>query len=149
MRIHFVVFCCCALLLSPLFAGCGGAKVPQGPKLVPVEGTVTMDGKPLAEASVMFGTGQGIGETDANGRFELKSIGGKKGCPVGEFKVIIEKWVKADGSVYRSADGISPMDAGAKQQIPARYSDPEKTELSASVKEGGNNKFEFQLKSGA
>jgi len=147
MRVHFVVFCLGALLLSPLM-GCGGGKVPQGPKLVPVEGTVTMDGKPLAEASVMFGTGSAFGETDANGVFKLKAQGGKPGCPVGEFKVTIEKWVKADGSVYRSADGVSPVDAGAKQQIPPRYSNPEKTELKASVKEGGG-KFEFQLKSGA
>ncbi len=148
MRVHFVVFCFCALLLSPLL-GCGGGAANKGPALVPVEGVVTLDGKPLAEASVMFGTGSAVGETDANGHFVLKAQGGKTGCPVGEFKVIVEKWVKPDGSVYRSADGVSPMDAGAKQQIPARYSDLEKTELKASVKKEGGNKFEFQLKSGA
>lgn len=144
MRIHFVALCVCALLLTSL-AGCGGGAVNKGPSLVPVEGTVTMDGKPLAEASLMFGTGSAFGETDASGHYSLKAQGGKPGCPVGEYKVIVEKWVK-DGSVYKSAE-MSPMDAGAKQQIPPKYSDAEKTELKASVKEGGA-KINFELKSG-
>jgi predicted small lipoprotein YifL len=145
MRIHFVGLCVRALLLTSL-AGCGGGVANKGPSLVPVEGTITMDGKPLAEASLMFGTGSAMGETDASGHYELKAQGGKKGCPAGEFKVVVEKWLNADGSVYRSAE-MSPMDAGAKQQIPPKYSNAEKTELKASVKEGGA-KINFELKSG-
>lgn len=147
MRIHSVVLCICALFLSPL-AGCGGGVVKKGPALVPVDGTVTLDGKPLAEASVMFGAGSAFGQTDATGHYELKAQGAKKGCPVGDYKVVVEKWVKADGSVYQSAEGISPMDAGAKQTIPPQYSDMEKTELKAKVTESGG-KFNFELKSGA
>jgi hypothetical protein len=74
------------------------------------------------------------------------SQGEKKGVPPGEYMVTIEKWVTADGSPYRSAEGISPMEAGATQQIPPRYSNPEQTELKATVPESGG-KFDFELKS--
>jgi len=147
MRILAVVSCSCALMLLGL-TGCGGKGAIKTPALVPVEGTITMDGKPLAEVTVMFGTGSAFGETDASGRYELKAQGGKKGCPVGDYKVVVEKWVRADGSIYRSGEGISPMDAGAIQKMPPRYSDMEKTELKANVPAGGG-KVNFELKSGA
>jgi hypothetical protein len=64
---------------------------------------------------------------------------------VGEYQVIIEKWVMPDGSLYKSAD-MSPMDAGAKQEIPAKYSNMESTELKASVSAGGGT-IDFELTS--
>ncbi len=143
MRIRSVALCICALVLS-LLVGCTGGGGPKPPELAPVEGTITMDDKPLAEASVMFGNGA-TGETDANGHYVLMGHGGKKGCPPGDYRVVVEKWLKADGSVYRSAD-MSPMDAGATQKIPPKYSDMEKTELKAKVAAGGG-KFDFPLKS--
>lgn len=141
MRIHSVALYVCALLL---FASAGCTPSKEGPKLVPVQGTVTMDGKPLAGASVMFGGGVAFGETNASGHYEL-SQGEKKGIPAGEYKVVIEKWTNPDGSVYKSA-GISPMEAGAKQEIPARYSHPEQSELKKTVPEAGGT-IDFELTS--
>ena len=143
MRIRSVTLCSCALSLLVL-AGCTGGGVPAGPDPVPVEGTVTLDGEPLAGASVMFG-GEAFGETDANGRYVL-SKGDKKGVPPGGYSVVIEKWLTPDGAPYRSAEGISPMDAGATQELPPRYSNPELTELKATVPDGGG-KIDFELKS--
>jgi hypothetical protein len=128
-----------------LLVGCGGGGGPKRPELAPAEGTITMDDKPLAEASVMFGNGSATAETDANGHYVLMGHGGKKGCPPGDYKVVVEKWVNKDGSVYRSAD-MSPMDAGATQKIPPQYSSMEKTELKATVPAGGG-KIDFKLKS--
>ena len=144
MRFHSVALCICALFLY-LLAGCTGSTGPKPPELAPVEGTVTMDDKPLVEASLMFGAGSATGQTDANGHYVLMGHGGKKGCPPGNYKVVVEKWVNKDGSVYRSAE-MSPMDAGATQTIPSKYSDMEKTELKAKVPAGGG-KVDFQLKS--
>ena len=141
MRIHSVALCICSLMLLAL-AGCPARR--EEPKLVPVQGTVTMDGKPLAGASLMFG-GVAFGETDANGHYEL-SRGEKRGVPAGEYTVVIEKWTEPDGSVYRSAEGVSPMEAGATQQIPARYSNPEQSELKKKVPDGGGT-IDFELKS--
>jgi len=147
MRIVGGVLCTCALVLLCL-TGCGGKGAIKTPDLVPVEGTITMDDKPLAGASVMLGTGSAFGETDANGHYVLKAHGGKTGAPVGDFKVVVEKWVNPDGSVYRSTEGISPMDAGARQLIPPQYSNTEKTELKATVPAGGAKNIDFALKGG-
>ena len=105
-----------------------------------------MDGQPLEGASVMFG-GVSMGETDANGHYELAQ-GEKKGVPAGDYQVVVEKWVNPDGSVYRDEEGISPMEAGVTQLIPPQYSVMESTELNATVPaEGGT--FDFELTSGA
>ena len=76
MRTLSVGLVSCALLAVTL-AGCptGGREVPD---LVPVSGTVTLDGEPLAGASLMFG-GVAYGDTDASGRYELTYMGQEKG----------------------------------------------------------------------
>jgi len=60
---------CCVFL-----AGCGGPDYT----LVPVSGTVTLDGQPVANANVSFepqAEGPGCyATTDAKGRFELRSV---------------------------------------------------------------------------
>lgn len=141
MRIHSVGWCVCSLLLLAL-TGCPAGR--EEPKLVPVQGTVTMDGKPLAGASVMFG-GVAFGETNASGHYEL-GRGEKKGVPPGEYTVVIEKWTMPDGSAYRNAEGVSPMEAGAKQELPARYSNTEQSELKKTVPEAGGT-IDFELTS--
>jgi hypothetical protein len=45
---------------------------------------------------------------------------------------------------YKSAE-MSPKDAGAKQEIPAKYSDMNATELKATVPAGGGT-IDFELK---
>jgi hypothetical protein len=71
-------------------AGCGGGSVP-------VEGTLTLDGNPLAEATVTF-QGRGgapedaifVGETDSQGCFSLKSFRSRSpGAPPGSYRVSI------------------------------------------------------------
>ncbi len=55
-----------------LLAGCGPSS--DVPKLAPVHGVVTMDGKPLANATVRFIPESGrpsVGVTDEQGRYEL------------------------------------------------------------------------------
>ena len=47
-----------------------------------------------------------------------------------------------DGSPYLDAEGISPVEGGAKQLVPARYN--EMTELTASVPAGGTT-LNFEL----
>jgi len=135
MRIHSVTVMSCALLMLTL-AGCPQTTTVDKPDLVPVEGTITLDGEPLEGASVMFG-GMSVGQTDANGHYELSYQGTDKGCPAGTHVVVVEKWVMPDGSVYRDTEGISPLQAGATQQLPLRYADMEHSQLKETVPEGG------------
>lgn len=151
MRILFGAIVVCALLF-PTLAGCGsgGRSLPE---LVPVTGTVTLDGEPISDLGVTFlpvgstgGTGSS-GVTDASGTYELKSEG-QTGAPVGEYTVICSKFVTEDGSLFVSGpDGLSPIEADAKELIPPQYSQVDLTELKATVPAGGGT-IDFKLASG-
>ncbi|HUT95130.1 MAG TPA: hypothetical protein VMY37_37095 [Thermoguttaceae bacterium] len=151
MRIQSVALLTCALLLLAL-AGCpGGGASRDLPDLVPVGGTVTLDGEPLSGAHVTFvpvGSTPGtacFGLTDASGRYEIMADAEHKGAPVGEFKVACTKWVTADGSDFQSQEGVSPMEAGAVDLLPPKYSDETETELKATVPAGGSDSINLEL----
>jgi hypothetical protein len=82
----------CRLWLVVAFAavlpGCG----PQVLRY-PVEGVVTLDGKPVKGASVAFMPKAkgcpGIAATDADGRFALKELDRHKGVVPGEYQVVV------------------------------------------------------------
>lgn len=126
-----------------VLAGCGGDKRgADAPKLVPVTGTLTLDGKPLGSALVTFipsGSTRGrgaSGATDENGRFEL-SEEGNKGAPAGQYRVVCNKWVMPNGSDFPRDSKVSPGEAGAKELLPRKYSDEAETELKATVPPDG------------
>jgi hypothetical protein len=100
MMLLAVVFCSLVAL-----SGCGG------PKLVPVEGVVLLDGKPVEGATVTFisedGKNSFSGSTDATGHFDLQS-GEKHGAFPGNYKVTVVKNTNKPG-----AETLSPEE-GAK-----------------------------------
>ena len=128
------------LLISALGCGNGGEDLPD---VVPVTGSVTLNGEPLPGASVTF-MGEGrpcYGATDDNGTFTIKDMNGREGCPVGKYKVIISKYTKPDGSPL----GDSPEEAAqGVEQLPPQYSSMDKSTLTANVPEGGKT-FDFSL----
>ena len=140
------------VLLLGLLAGCGRGGGEAGPKLVPVSGTVTLDGKPLSGAMVTFlpvGATQGrscYGVTGADGRYEIMENEKNKGAPIGEFSVLVNKWVMADGSDFRSDTQQSPMEAGARELLPPQYSMEGSSTLKATVAAGGST-VDFKLTS--
>ncbi len=137
-----------------LLLGC--QPTAKGPPLVPVEGVVTLDGKPLAGANVMFvprGETRGdkafYGKTNASGKFVATSADGKqKGTAVGNYQVVINKLVKPDGSDFVPDPNAGPEDTGGfRELLPAAYSDAAKSNLTAEVPEGGAKNLEFKLNS--
>jgi hypothetical protein len=88
-----------------LLPGCGG------PKLVPVEGVVDLDGKPVEGATVVF-LPDGVsgrpaqGLTAGDGRFRLSTVS-EQGAGPGEYKVIVTKTV---GILPPGAEPTSPDD---------------------------------------
>lgn len=139
------------LVVALILAGCDAAD--DGVALVPVQGTVTLDDKPLESALVSFipngqtlGQG-GIAHTDANGQFKLATHDMKrKGVPVGDYKVIISKPLNPDGTPFSATEEVGLMDSNARESLPAIYSDFERTTLSASVQAEGA-KLDFKLSS--
>ena len=92
----------CSLLTVVLLAGCGKS---DGFKRVPLVGILTLQGSPLAGASVEFtpvgGTlGPGaIGVADADGKFQvISSRRGHEGIPPGEYTVRVSLFADEDGT---------------------------------------------------
>ena len=127
-----------ALAIS-VIAGCGeGGDQATAP--VPVSGTVTFEGQPVAGAYVAFrpegktrgGGGRAI--TDASGKYELKSPDGRLGAPVGNYRVIVTNEVTPMMGEYSPPPTTSPE---ARLKLPAVYGDMQRSPLRATVPEEG------------
>lgn len=135
------------MLLS--LSGCGGPS--DQPELGQVQGTITLDGKPLSGIAVVFQPDNGRparGFTDAEGKYELTYIRKTRGTKIGPNRVEIAPSEEADDPAEVEADPDSlevkrPVKSG-KPVIPARYNT--QSELKADVKPGRNT-FDFELTS--
>jgi uncharacterized protein (TIGR03067 family) len=102
-------------------------------KLVPVEGKVTLNGKPLANATVEFvpvdkGGQKATGTTNEEGKYKLKTLGKKGGVRPGKYRVVI--------SAKR----------GGRSIVPARYGPGGKAGITFEVPPGGTDKANLDLK---
>ena len=118
-----------------------------------VTGTVTYNGKPVADASIVFlpktkDTRAAVAVTDASGYYSLNTSGELAGAIVGPFQVSIVARAPYDGPV---PEGVSPAYAKelyqneGKPLIPEKYFSPQTSGLTADVKPG-DNRFDFELK---
>jgi hypothetical protein len=121
---------CAGWLLLGL-AGCGS---PDG---VTVTGRVTLDGRPLPNAEVTFhplGDTKGLGGsavTDADGRYELVSARVNKGVAPGEYRVVVSRRLRPDGSP--PDPNVPPIESDARETLPAAYSRLDASTLTARV----------------
>jgi len=145
------------------FSGCGSGGIAVNY----VEGTVTLDGAPLADAVVSFspvvgGTGKAaVGTTDAKGVFKLTAtenttIGG--GTAPGDYLVAITKptlGAAVDPDAWKTDPNYGKDDKEShskateiKSEVPAGYWAATTSGLTASVKSGSNTGIKFELKKG-
>lgn len=135
------------LLVCLAICGCNKPASP-GIAALPVTGKVTLDGKPLAGASVMYTTVEAAsfaGTTQEDGSYQLLGIAGRNAACKGKCQIIISRYLKPDGSPVGPDE--PPALSFATESLPERYSMPSKSELSADVPEEGGT-FNFDLKSG-
>ncbi len=130
------LLCCCLTILTMTLtvAGCSSS-APDMPKLGKVRGTVTLDGNPLANASVAFASANGqvaMGTTDSAGRYELTFKDADKGAELGPNKVSITTILDA------------PPAPNYKDPIPEKYNT--NSQLSVDV-QPGDNTHDFSLES--
>jgi len=122
------------LFLVPVLflAGCGDS----GPERGEVTGTVTLDGRPLAEATVVFQPAQGspsYGETDSQGRYRLGYTADKPGAVVGKHRVSI---------TTARVKGPPGEEVEVPERVPAEYNS--QSEVTREV-EPGENVFDFSI----
>ena len=129
----------CAMMGLSFVVGCG----PGGPEIARVEGTITMDGKPVPGAMVLFvpiGGRPSGAETDANGKYVLEfGSAGRKGAIPGKNRVEI---TTARLAYERDGKNFPAV----KENIPAQYN--RNTTLEFDVEKGKKNIADFELKSG-
>jgi hypothetical protein len=108
----------------------------KNPAIGKVTGTVTLDGKPLPNASVTFhpdnsNTIPSLGGTDPNGKYELFYTDGKTGAIPGQYTVTI-----STGQAWNNIP----------ETVPSQYLDKTTSELQFVVKPG-NQTINIELKS--
>ena len=136
-------------VLALAVCGCGRGG-PGAPKLseAPIKGVVTLDGRPLAGADVVFMGGEPpaifAGKTKEDGAYQLQTAAGGEGKFAGNCKVTISRLVKPNGSPL--ADGETPADTGAIEQLPSKYSRFDRTTLTATIS-SPESTIDFPLKS--
>jgi len=113
-----------------------------GPRLVPVSGIVTLDGKPLAGAYVMFVSeseaGPLTGRTDPEGRYSLVTAQNQRGAFEGDYKVCIALYEAGGGKSdpLGAPDVPGEVVLGGKPHravVPLKYTRPESSDLTAKV----------------
>ncbi len=135
--------CIIALGLLASLPGCSS----DGPQVVDVSGTVTLDGKPVPAAVLTFipqvpDGSPSYGRTDADGKYTLAFTRSKSGAMLGQHVVEIEtQKLSADEVADLKAEGQEPP---AYVAIPKKYR--AKGGLTAEVKSGGNQ-LDFKLTS--
>lgn len=132
-----------AWLAALALVGCGGEPADTLPRR-PIEGVVTLGGKPVEVATIQFLPGD-PGQEAVLGFAEVRqgkfAIDRAKGLVPGTYRVVIS-----------SVPPAAPMDPNAepgkpskrpKETIPAKYN--EQTTLTVKVSPEGPNQFEFPL----
>jgi len=124
-------------LLLLLIAGCSGQS------FAPVEGTLSMNGRPLANVQVEFqpeaNGPRSTGFTDQDGKFQLTTESQRPGAVVGMHRVVLY-----DTQIY---DDKPPPGQKKERDIvpirparfPARYSEVAKTPLKKEVQSSPNS----------
>ena len=149
-----------SIVAVALLAGCGGG----GPSVNYVEGTVTLDGAPLAGATITFspvagGTGKpAVGTTDANGVFKVTDMSGgthEGGVVAGEYEVGVVKnlgtMAATDPDAWKTDPNYGKEESHTKptpitSEVPTKYNDPKTSGIKVTVKPGENKGVTVELK---
>jgi hypothetical protein len=129
--LSLVVFC----------PACSSGRKPVNP----VRGQILVDGKPVAQAQVLFHPAEGVkddplptGHTDDQGYFDLTSYKNGDGAPEGSYAVTVT-WFRVFGG--------GREEIVSRNVLPRRYAAPQSSQLRATVAKGKNDLDPFQLRS--
>lgn len=126
-----------ALILTAILTGCGD----EEPGLVDVSGVVTWEGRPVASGNIIFVPESGAASDpdskgphvatsflDADGSFQMTTFKLHDGVIPGKYRVGIDTSPPAP---VEDLSGVNPPQE--KGPIPARYADPTRSGLAATI----------------
>ena len=135
-RLHHGTLAATCLVGLLIAGGCGR------PTMAKVSGTVTSQGKPVADAIVQFlpANRPGAGcRTDASGKYSLTTFKPGDGAYLGPCKVVVMPFVP----------GLDPDKPAPppkpRPDIPVKYRDSSTTPFKADVLAGKHNVFTFDM----
>lgn len=138
--VKHAIRCACGTSLLLVAVGCGS-------KLPVVSGTVTLDGQPLAGATVIFmpedeALSPALGTTDANGGYTLEQEEGVAGIQRGEYSVRITTF-------QPGSQDTDPATPAIREKVPVRYNlNTELNEVVGAEQDSQEKPFNYDLKSG-
>lgn len=126
--------------------GCGAANPPTNQ----VTGTVTLDGKPVADANVQFmpvdiEATSAFGKTDASGVYTLRTFGESDGAMPGKFKVSVKKTEQVQQGVQKDGEHVGEPILVDKNVLPEKYMTKASTPLEFEVKANDDNVYNIEL----
>ena len=138
----------------------GCSENDKGPKTVAAQGIVTLDGKPVGNASVVFidsaGQYPARGYTDSSGKFSLDAFEYKTGAVPGSYKAMVTRTVVDDSAAPPANSEEAEHAAGEEGEaegggrvyndLPAKYSNPS-DELAFTIPEEGTSDLKLELTS--
>jgi hypothetical protein len=143
MNTHTGLISICVGLVA--FLGCGTGT--DNPPTYPVTGTVTLKGKPVAGADIVFVPSTpdalaAFAKSDAEGKFAMRTFEPGDGAVTGSYKVKVMKLeqgdveetpvfdsTEAEAEIYVEGDPVKPP----KNLLPPRYADHNVSGLTVSV----------------
>ena len=137
----------CLVACTP---GCNGKKLPT---IVKAEGTVTLDGALVENATILFLSEKhpyhAVGNTDGQGRFVMRVVmpeyKGKAGALPGDYRVEMTKSVMGDKKPGVSDD--EPVNINLRNELPLKYASISTSELKITVPDTGSDQLKFELTS--
>ena len=118
-ELKYIAVMASMLVAVSTLCGCGGGSPGDAPDLGQVKGVVTLDGKPVAGATINFtpegGGASSTAVTDEQGNYELRYIRDEMGAKVGKHRVMISTFQEAEITDEGKREG------GRKEEIPKIY----------------------------
>jgi hypothetical protein len=137
------------LLALAVATGC----TPSGVPVAQVRGKVTYKGKAVANASISFipdarGVAPALGKTNADGEYRVTTFAVNDGAPVGTCKVAISLTGPPPPLPPHLANAPAAAETfqmPGKPLLPTKYFSVDTSGLTADVKAGTDNVFDFEL----
>ena len=149
-----ISYLCLGHLLLILLACLSGCEKSKAIKTDLVTGVITMDGAPLAGATVTFSpvddkASVAVGTTDANGKYTLQTLLGNPGAGTtpGDYVVSVSKSVNEPTGKQEFSDSEGKMVdiVKAREIIPDKFTNKKSSPHKATVVSGQENKFDFDV----